>query len=284
MTKLFGMTPLLLIAALLLGPTPSSAASAFLPDFDDAVFSNPTEIDNPWVSLPPGSEFEYEGEGEDGDETVEVTITGDTERVMGVTTLVHREKVFVDGELVEDARDFLAQDDEGNVWYFGEEVDNYEDGDLVDHDGSWLAGRNGAKPGYWMPANPGVDDRYYQEYARGEAEDEAKVVSLNTTVRTTDETYTRCLKTEDSSRLEPGVTEFKYYCKQVGNVVVEESPSEDERLELVDYDLPGSVNDDEDEDTDEDEDEDEDDDASDMRALQLRIIDLLTQLLALLRR
>lgn len=249
----------------------TSAATPELPTFDVENFSNPTEITNPWLSLPVGRELEYKGETEDGTETITITISGHTKTVFGIETLIYRDTVWLDGEIVEDTTDYLAQDDDGNVWYLGEDVDNYEDGVVIDHDGSWLAGVDGALPGYWMKADPQVGDYYKQEFYEGEAEDEAKVLGTSERVQIELGTYRNCLKIQD---IVPGdaVVEYKYYCKEVGGLVLEEKPEEDESVELVEYD------------TDFDDEESDSSDASNVtiRTLQTKIIALLNQLIALL--
>ena len=137
----------LLVASLLLGAGTASAATSGGgtkdPHVDPADFS--TVITNQYFSLPIGLKAKSKGETDDGTETIEITIPGDTKMVMGVKTLVYRDKVWLDGELIEDTEDYLAQDKDGNVWYFGEEVNNFEDGKLVDHDGSWIAGVDGSE-------------------------------------------------------------------------------------------------------------------------------------------
>jgi hypothetical protein len=275
--------------ALILGFSSTALAAAELPEFDADNFSNPTVIDNPWFSLPVGKEFEYEGETEDGMEHIEIEITGETKTVMGIKTLVYRDIVWVDGEVEEDTRDYLAQDDDGNVWYFGEDVDNYDDGEIADHDGSWLAGVDGAEPGYWMKANPKVGDYYKQEFYEGEAEDEARVLSTTEKVKIGLGTYTNCLKIQD---IVPGddVVEYKYYCKKVGGLVLEEKPEEDERIELIEWEIDDGTDEDEDEDEDDlayDEDEEDDDEVEgnrgNVRALQIRLLALLQQLITLLQ-
>ncbi len=268
-------------------------AAAALPVFREATFSHPTTINNPWLSLPLGREFEYEGETDEGTEVVEIEISGDTKNVMGVKTLVYRDKVYVDGELVEDTRDYLAQDDSGNVWYFGEDVDNYEAGVLADHDGAWLAGKDGALPGYWLPASPTVGMSYKQEYYEGEAEDEAEVISLHETVTIDLGTFKDCLKTKDTTPLEPDVIEYKYYCKQVGGLVLEENPESDERIELVEHEIEdgGEHEDDDAGEVEDGEEEDEDGEngnpgqprEQERRALMVQLVSLLQQLIALMR-
>lgn len=209
------------------------AAEPMLPDFESAIFSDPTTIDNPWYTLPVGVVFSYEGESENGRETETVENTGDTKEIMGISAVVQRDLVYLDGELIEDTRDYLAQDDEGNVWYLGEDVDNYEDGVLVDHEGSWLAGEDGAQPGFWITAHPKKGDVYYQEFLKGEAEDVAQVMSLNAKVKTDLGVFKGCLKTKDTTRLEPGVVEYKYYCLQEGMLVQEVNKKDHETNVLI---------------------------------------------------
>lgn len=279
--------------AMIFGFATTASAAAELPTFNASNFSNPTNITNPWFALPIGREFEYEGETDEGTETIEIEITGETKKVLGIETLVYRDIVWVDGEVAEDTRDYLAQDNDGNVWYFGEDVDNYEDGAIADHDGSWLAGVDGAKPGYWMKANPKVGDFYKQEFYAGEAEDEAKVLSVNEKVKIGLGMYKNCLKIQDIVPGDP-VVEYKYYCKQVGGLVLEEKPVEEERIELVEYETEDGTDVDEDEDEDElafeEDDDDEEDEGEDTKkedtnvnSLQVRLLALLQQLVALLQ-
>jgi hypothetical protein len=142
-----------------------------------------------------------------------------------------------------------AQDDEGNVWYMGEEVDNYEydaEGNLlgINHDGAWEAGLDVAgvgeiaRPGHVMKASPAVGDVYNQEYYPGEAEDMGKVIALDVTVMLSNgTTYSGCLQTRDFTPLEPGVSEYKYYAPGIG-VVVEEVLGGGERAELISIAMP----------------------------------------------
>lgn len=276
----------LVALAMVFGFASTTFAAAELPTFKASNFSNPTQITNPWFALPVGREFEYEGETAEGTETIEIEITGETKKVLGIQTLVYRDIVWVDGEVIEDTRDYLAQDNNGNVWYFGEDVDNYEDGKIVDHDGSWLAGVDGAKPGYWMKASPKVGDFYKQEFYAGEAEDEAKVLSVTEKVKIGLGTYKDCLKIQDIVPGDP-VVEYKYYCKQVGGLVLEAKPAEGERIELVEYETEDGTDIDEDElafeEDNDDEDESEDKGSKVTHSLQVQLIALLQQLMALLQ-
>ena len=206
--------------------------SAYDPVINPADFT--TEITNPYVSLPVGKKIVFNADTEDGIEQIKILVTSETKTIMGVETIVYWDRVWIDDQLLEDTRDWLAQDREGNVWYFGEEVDNYEDGVLVNHAGSWEAGVDGAQPGIWMIANPQVGDLYRQEFYAGEAEDLALVMSLDESVSVEFGKFSDCLKTRNWTPLEPNVYEWKYYCPQVGNMVLEEKPDEKETVELID--------------------------------------------------
>jgi hypothetical protein len=210
----------------------NAAHEAYAPQIDPADFS--TTIDNPYFSLTPGEELVYEGQTDDGLEHNVITITGETKEVMGVTTLVQRDRVWLDGELIEDTRDYFAQNSEGDVWYFGEDVDNYEGGVIVDHGGSWLAGVDSAQPGIIMEAHPKPGDTYWEEFYAGVAEDMAKVESLHKKVSVPFGDFEDCLRTRNVSPLEPGVVEYKYYCTDVASVALEINRDDGERLELVD--------------------------------------------------
>jgi len=190
----------LTVSAVVLAPGSSSAggkgtASAALNPADYS-----TNITNPLFPLSSLGPKVFEGQDTDPDTgevintRLESTVLSKTRKVAGVQTLVLEEKVFNDDELVERALDFFAQHQDGTVYYFGEAVDNYENGKLVDHAGSWLAGKNGAAPGIIMPANPVVGQTFNQENAPGVAEDQSTVVAVDQTVRTPAGRFRGCVK------------------------------------------------------------------------------------------
>ena len=154
-----------------------------------------------------------------------------TARVAGVTVAVVEVKDYEGGELVERTLDYYAQHRDGSVWYFGERVDDYEDGKVVGHEGQWLAGTGKARPGLFMPAKPKIGQAFAQERAPGVAEDRSTVVAVGLDVETAAGTFSDCIKTRDVAPLDK-VTEFKLYCPGVG-LVREEPPGG--RLELVRY-------------------------------------------------
>jgi hypothetical protein len=216
-------------------PTPSARNPAALdegqpyePVVDPADFSNP--IANDYFPLDPGLVTIFEG----GDDHVEVTVTADTRVIMGVTTQVITDQVFVGGELQEDTVDWYAADNFGNVWYFGEQTAEYENGQITTTEGSWEAGVDGALPGIIMLADPQVGDTYRQEFYAGQAEDVAKVHALEESITVPKDTYDLVLVTEDWSLLTPYVHERKWYAPRVGVVSEETISGGSGTLSLID--------------------------------------------------
>jgi hypothetical protein len=187
-------------------------------------------ITNKYYPLKPGMKASYEKKTEKGLKRTEIEVTGETKIVMGITALVVRDREYLNGELEEDTKDWVAQDKQGNVWYFGEAVDNYENGKLVNHEGSWEAGVDGAKPGIVMLDNPKVGDSYRQEYLPGRAEDMGTVVAVGKRVSIPHGAFDDCVQIRDWSRIKEGGSEHKYFCAGIGMVLEEEG---EERLELV---------------------------------------------------
>ena len=198
--------------------TASPTEEAYAPAIDPANFV--TTIDNPYMPLIPGTTFIYEGETEKGNEHNEVYVSSETKVVLGVTCIVVKDTVMVDGVLEEATLDWYAQDRQGNVWYFGEDSKEYENGAVVSTQGSWEAGVDGAQPGIVMKANPTVGDTYRQEYYKGEAEDWATVLSLSESASVPTGSYSDVLMTKEWSALDtPPVYEHKYYAQGVGFVM-----------------------------------------------------------------
>jgi hypothetical protein len=212
-----------------------------------SAFVDPREIGasvppNPWFPLVPGNRWVYDdGEGA----TRTVTVTEDVKLVDGIECAVVND-VTTEGDVVVEETDlWLAQDLDGNVWTCGELARDYEtfEGDapvepeLVDIDGSWKAGRDGAEAGILVPAaaEPGVVLRH--ELAPGVAEDAFEVVSITAT-----ETAPAgacdgdCLETRELSPLDPGNEEHRYYAAGIGLIV---ATNDDERVELVEFEGVG---------------------------------------------
>jgi hypothetical protein len=176
-------------------------------------------IDNPLFPLTPGTTFVYEGQTAAGFEHNEVYVTHNTKVILGVTCVEVQDTVKIDDILTEDTLDWYAQDKDGNVWYFGEASSDLVEGLVVSVEGSWTGGVEGAKPGIIMKAAPAVGDFYRQEFSLGTAEDMAEVIGLNESVNVPYGSFDHCLKTAETSPLEPDALENKFYCKDIGNVL-----------------------------------------------------------------
>jgi hypothetical protein len=164
-----------------------------------------------------------------GNEELTITVLDETKKVDGVECRVVQEKETKKGQPVEISRNFFAISKRTNsVYYFGEEVDLYEDGKVVGHEGAWLAGVKGAKFGLMMPGTPLVGGRFYNELAPEVAMDRTEIVSLTETVETIAGTFKNCLKVEETNPTEPGTKEYKYYARGVGLV-------NDDKAELTKY-------------------------------------------------
>jgi len=205
-----------------LGPAP------YDPVIDPANFV--TTIDNPYFPLIPGTTFTYLSQDQVTKDVF--AVTHETTVIDGVTCVEVHDSVYTNDELTEDTLDWFAQDKEGNVWYFGENTAELEDGLLATIAGSFMGGVNNDKPGIIMEAQPAIGDFYPQEFSLNNAEDFAETVGLNATVTVPYGTFTHCLKSLETTPLEPDAMENKYYAPGVGNVLTVDLET-GERDELV---------------------------------------------------
>jgi hypothetical protein len=182
---------------------------------------------NSYFILEPGYQVILEGE-EDGENLqLVMSVLNETKMVDGTETRVVEEKETEGGNLVEVSRNYFAIcNPTNNAIYFGEDVDMYENGKIVSHEGAWLAGQNGAKAGMIMPGKVEVGLKYYQEIAPGVAEDRAEIVSINETLDAPAGRFSNVLKTKETNPLEPGESEYKFYAPGIGLM-------QDEALKLV---------------------------------------------------
>ena len=215
------------------------ASQAHEPDFTDTFHRGRctfTTVGGTYFPLWPGHAVRLEGEEEDDGEIVDVsvliTVLADTLVVDGVATRVFEEREEVDGEVKEISRNYAALCREtGDVWYFGEDVDNYEDGQVVNHNGSWRAGQNGASAGILMLGNPMVGARYFTEMAPGIAMDRAEITAVDAAMDTPAGSFQDVLTVLDSDALDPGAEDPKAYAPGVGQI-------QDEDLQLVEIIRP----------------------------------------------
>jgi hypothetical protein len=170
---------------------------------------------NPYFNLTPGYVMEYRN----GSSADTMTVLEQTKMIDGVETHAVEHREMKSGKLVEVTRDYYAIDALTNdVYYFGEEVDVIKDGKVVDHEGTWLAGQNGAKFGLMMPAAPRVGQKFYQELAPGVAMDRVEIVSIDERLTTPAGTFEKCVHVRETSPLEKLLRDSKWYSPRVGQV------------------------------------------------------------------
>jgi hypothetical protein len=192
------------------------------------------DITNPYLPLAVGERWVSEEVDQEGNrERIELTVLDETYEVaLGIETRVIQDTVTMDGEVVEDTRDWYAQDSDGNVWYFGEDTAKYESG-KVSMDGSWEAGVDGAQPGIAMPAEPRRGLAYRLEYLAGQAEDRAVVLSADEMVELPLGSYDDVVLTRDTNGVEPDVSELKFFAPGIGQVLVLQTSGGSARVTLV---------------------------------------------------
>lgn len=231
------MKSTLLILSLAFVATSVNAAEPILPKFDPTNFDSVATITNPYFPLALGYMREYSGTliNEDGEPFVErivLTVVGAGPVLEGVPTIMVRDDAYQDGLHVEEALDYYAQDRNGDLWNMGEDVTNFnydDSGKLIDTDdhGSWRVGVKNALPGYMMPANPLVGFAYEQEHSPAdEALDVGEIMALDGTITGPTGTYSEVLSVFETSSIDPGLGEVKYYAKGVGLVRIEEGLDE----------------------------------------------------------
>jgi len=210
---------------------PSSSPAPGNPD--PRLFKHPQE--NPFYPLTPGLVTRLRGT--DGDEHFKQTvrITTRTRTIAGVVATVVRDVVRrPDGSLAEATDDWYAADQDGNVWYFGEDTATYDEaGHVESREGSWEAGVDGAVAGIIMPADPRPSQAAYMEFAKGEAEDQAWVVQRLPSVQTPGGRQRHIVRTLEWSRLEPQVVSMKFYARGLGIVEERDIAAGDEHFWLV---------------------------------------------------
>jgi hypothetical protein len=191
-------------------------------------------VDNPWFPLRPGTVYVYRGVKDGKPSRDVVTVTHRTKTIQGAPCVVVADRLYLSRRLEERTSDWYSQDRRGNVWYFGEstaELDAH--GRVTTTEGSWEAGRDGARAGIYMPAHP-VPGRFgRQEYYKGQAEDHFEVLSLRALVDVPFTSSRHALLTKEWTPLEPGVVDHKLYVRGIGTVLEQTVRGGDERNALV---------------------------------------------------
>jgi hypothetical protein len=216
----------LAIAAALVGSGAGAATSG--------VAGFTPRVTNPWFPLVPGSTYIYRGV-KDGRSAVDVvTVAKATKTIDRVRCAVVHDRLYLSGRLHERTTDWYTQDERGNVWYYGESTAELDaKGRVTSTEGTWQAGRDGARPGIYMPARPRVGRSGRQEFYKGHAEDHFRVLSLRARVRVPYVSTARALLTKEWTPLEPGKLDHKFYVRGIGIVLERTVKGGDERLALV---------------------------------------------------
>ena len=229
-----------LVAATVAG---ASAGPAFEP-FDARSFdpARSAIIDNAWYPLLAGSRWTYEGSALDQGKKVsrhlEFTMTNLTKEIAGVRTAVAYVVDTDDGVVVEKEIAFYAQDAKGNVWYFGEHPEDYENGRFVEAP-TWIAGFADAKPGIKMRPDPSLGSpSYYQGWGPAvDWTDYAKIDQVGAKTCVPFGCYENVTVIAETSLAEQGVFQIKDYARGVGELRVgwRGPDTSQEQLELVDF-------------------------------------------------
>jgi hypothetical protein len=238
---LVGVGAVAAVAAGLVGVAQASDGAthhASAGSIDPGRFARP--VTNPYFPLVPGTVVRYRGtdEGEHLHERLE--ITHHTKMIQGVRTRVVLDVMRrADGSLAEKTHDWYAADEDGNVWYFGEQTATYdEQGHLESREGSWEAGVDGARAGLIMPADPHPTDAFRQEFLRGHAEDQAWIVQKDAVTRTPLRRFHHVVRSMEWSRLEAGVVSQKFYGRGVGIIAEKDLSGGHETFAVVSVHRP----------------------------------------------
>ena len=208
------------------GSQPNPEATAEFKDFDANDFDHPTDINNKWMPMRPGTQWVYEGTAvdEDGDQfdrRIEFTVTDLTKEIAGIPTVVAWIVDYNDGEVIEKEIAFYAQDNDGNVWYLGEHPEEFEDGKFVEAP-TWIAGIEDARPGIKMMTEPKLGTPSYFQGWGPEVEwsDYGRIEKMGEETCVPVDCYKDVMVIAESSLGEAGAAQFKYYVSGLGEVRV----------------------------------------------------------------
>jgi hypothetical protein len=191
-------------------------------DLENRTFSSVGQ--NRFFILQPGYQLVLESPRE----KVVITVLNETKMIGDIETRVVEEREEENGELKEVSRNFFAICKKyGDIFYFGEEVDDYKDGKIVSHSGAWRADEENSQAGIIMPGTILLGARHFQEIAPN-ALDRAEIMSDDVTMKTPAGTFTNCIRIEETSGLDPDEKCFKTYAPGVGLI-------QDEDLVLTRY-------------------------------------------------
>jgi len=222
----------------------TKARTATEKDYDpQGNFAASTRVDNRWHPLVPGTQFVFEGRSDRGlgrlPHRVIFTVTGLTKKIDGVDTVVLFDRDINRGRLLEAEITFFAQDDDGNVWNFGEYPEEYaQDGSFDGAPSTWLSGSRGARAGILMRGDPQPRTPAYMQGVAPKIGfgDTAKVLRYQKRRCVPLRCYENVLVVDETNPLDPeDGHQLKYYAGGVGNISVAPGTGGKEReiLELV---------------------------------------------------
>lgn len=195
-------------------------------DFDPNNFGNPTQIDNTYMPMKPGTRYTYEGSTVEDDGTVVphkvvINVTDLTKVIGGIRSLVTWDLDYSDGELVEAELAFFAQDNDGNVWRMGEYPEEYDEGKFLDAP-TWIHGLEEARAGIMMQGKPQLGT---PSYAQGwgpavDWTDRGQVDQMGVEATVPAGQYKDVLVIAETSASEPDAQQLKYYAPGIGNIKV----------------------------------------------------------------
>jgi len=214
---------------------------AYLAPFHATDFHHSTVITNPYFPLRVGATWRWKGVFRNQPYKQEDVVLTGTRRIDGVVTQPVLDRDLVKDQIIAGSIDYYAQDDQGNVWYLGEATVHYVNGKLTDHADSWIAGRQRALPGIFMPAHPTLGKRrYQQEYAPNIAADTEHIVTTSMSKCEPLRCYTRVVQADESTVLSPGVLSAKYYAPGVGLIGEDTLSGDPYSYKLISFSWPGS--------------------------------------------
>lgn len=207
---------------------------SYHPVLESSQFLAGGEVLNLYMRHPQGKTYVYTGQGDEGEERIEVSKATETITILGITCTTIVEKIWAGSFLIEEERMYYAEETDGDVWQMGTAVNNYNDaGEIINNHTSWIAGVDRAEPGIIMPGNPMPGVKYRQEYYFNVAENQAEVVDTGITVTTDMGTFEHCIVIREWSELEPDIVDLKMYAPGIG-LVKEVNLASGEELQLVD--------------------------------------------------
>jgi hypothetical protein len=205
----------------------SKCAMLFTNDFNMDNYTFSSSGRNMYFILEPGYQLVLEGKNENKTIRLEITVLDEIRKIGDIETRILEEKEMENGKVIEISRNFLAFcEGTSDIFYFGEETDIYKNGEIVDHKGAWRADEENCKAGILMPGRVLLGARYCQEYAPSKAMDRAEIISVTETKQTPVGKFMGCLKTMETSGLNPKEKEYKLYAPFIGLI-------QDEDLLLV---------------------------------------------------